>query len=146
MERKKFIRTCCYTAVGLPILASSLQSCGSIYYATAKQDLNDLIVAKSEFLRIKKNETVNREFVLLKTTSSKYPICVYKIEEENYIASLLQCTHRGCELNVGGGIYSCPCHGSEFSKAGKLLEGPAVTDLKTFNIETDSENVIIHLS
>ncbi len=58
----------------------------------------------------------------------------------------MKCTHRGCELNVGGGIYSCPCHGSEFDNKGNLLEGPADQDLKTFKTSINNENIYIDLS
>lgn len=132
--------------IGLPVLASVLQSCGSIYYAVSTRNANGLIVAKSEFWKIKKNKKVNRPFVLIKTEDNKFPICVYKIEKDKYVASLLKCTHKSCELNVGGGIYSCPCHGSEFSIMGKVLDGPADKDLKTYNVETDNENIYIFLS
>ena len=83
---------------------------------------------------------------MLKIEESQFPICLYKTKEDHYNASLLKCTHRGCELNVGGGIYSCPCHGSEFSIKGAVLEGPAEKDLKTFKIDTDNENIYIYLS
>ena len=143
MERRKFIKSCCYAAVGLPIASSLLQSCGAIYYATSRREANRLIIAKSEFWSLKKGEKINRSIVLVTDESSEFPISIYKIEDDKYVASLLKCTHRGCELNVGGGIYSCPCHGSEFTMTGKLLEGPAEEDLKTFKIETDHENIYI---
>ncbi len=146
MERRKFIKTCCYVAVASPVAASMLQSCGSIYYAKSTLDSNKLILAKSEFWTIKNDKKVNRSFVLLKPDHIAFPICIQKIEEDNYVASLLECTHRSCELNVGGGIYSCPCHGSEFSITGKVLEGPADKDLKVYNIKTDNENIYIYLS
>ncbi len=150
MERRKFIKNCCCTAIGLPALAASLQSCNAIYYANIKKETNRLVVEKSEFWRVKpakqaggEDKKVNRSFVLVKTDQMEFPICLYKIEQNIYNASLLHCTHRGCELNVGGGIYSCPCHGSEFSVTGKVLEGPADKDLKTFKTETDNENIYI---
>lgn len=146
MERRKFVKTCCYSAIGLPMIVSFLQSCESIYYASASYSANKLIVAKSEFWKVKKNKTVNRTFVLIKTEDSEFPICLYKIEENNYAASLLRCTHKDCELNVGGGIYRCPCHGSEFSITGKVLEGPADRHLKTFKTDADNENIYIYLS
>jgi cytochrome b6-f complex iron-sulfur subunit len=71
---------------------------------------------------------------------------LYKTDKINYTASLLKCTHNGCELNVGGGIYTCPCHGSEFTSTGKVLQGPANEDLKIFKTETDHENIYIYLS
>jgi cytochrome b6-f complex iron-sulfur subunit len=143
MNRRKFIKSCCYTTVGITFVGSILQSCGSIYYATVSRNANRLVIAKSEFWQLKKDKKVYRSFVLIKTEDSKFPICIYKIKEDVYVASLLKCTHRGCELNVGGGIYSCPCHGSEFSVSGKVLEGPAEVDLKKFKIETDNENIYI---
>jgi cytochrome b6-f complex iron-sulfur subunit len=105
-----------------------------------------LVVAKTEFVKVRKNKETDRIYVLLKSNDADFPICLYKINDDEYSASLLKCTHRGCELNTGGGIYSCPCHGSEFSMTGKLLQGPADRDLKTFKTETDAKNIYINLS
>ncbi len=143
MKRRKFIKSCCYTTIGITLAGSILQSCGSIYYASVSRNANRLIIAKSEFWQLKKDKKVYRSFVLIKTEDSEFPICIYKIKEDTYVASLLKCTHRGCELNVGGGIYSCPCHGSEFSVQGDVLEGPAEDKLKTFKIVTDNENIYL---
>ena len=143
MERRKFIKSCCYTTLGITFAGTVLQSCGSIYYASVSRNANGFVIAKSEFWEVKKEKKVHRPFVLIKPEDSEFPICIYKIKDDTYIASLLKCTHRGCELNVGGGIYSCPCHGSEFSVNGKVLEGPAEADLKTFKIDTDNENIYI---
>ena len=130
MQRRKFIKSCCIATVGITIAGTVLQSCSSIYYASVSRSANKLVLKKSEFWIIKKDKKIPRTFVLIKPDNSEFPICVYKIKNNTYVASLLQCTHRGCELNVGGGIYSCPCHGSEFSIRGKVLEGPAEEDLK----------------
>lgn len=146
MERRKFIKACCYSAIGIPLGGALLQSCGVIYYATSTREADKLIVPRSEFVKVKKNKQTSRNFVLLKTANLGFPICLYKTDRDSYTASLLKCTHNGCELNVGGGIYSCPCHGSEFSVAGKVLEGPADRDLQTFKTETDNENIYIYLS
>jgi cytochrome b6-f complex iron-sulfur subunit len=63
-----------------------------------------------------------------------------------FTSALLKCTHQGCELNVGGGIYTCPCHGSEFTIKGEVLEGPADQNLKTYTTTSDNENIYIQLS
>jgi len=43
-----------------------------------------------------------------------------------------RCTHIGCALKFNNveNVYECPCHGSRFDVNGKLLDGPAVKDLK----------------
>lgn len=42
------------------------------------------------------------------------------------------CTHLGCELEYNNAerTFDCPCHGSRFTYEGKVIEGPAVLDLK----------------
>jgi cytochrome b6-f complex iron-sulfur subunit len=101
-------------------------------------------ISKAEFIAVKKEKSIQRAFVLLDLDDTEFPICLYKQKEESYTACLLKCTHRSCELNVGGGIYSCPCHGSEFSNSGRVLEGPAIKDLTSFKTETDYENIYIY--
>jgi Rieske Fe-S protein len=40
------------------------------------------------------------------------------------------CTHRRCELQVQGDrTFHCPCHGSHFDAAGRVVQGPATRDL-----------------
>ncbi len=142
MERRLFIRQCGFTTLGV---ALTLQSCASVYYASAIRKENQLYIQKSEFWFLKKDQRIEREFVLIKTANVKYPICLYKVTDEEYVASLMMCTHNQCELNAGGGIYSCPCHGSEFSARGEVLEGPAERNLTTFKTEINGDQISIHL-
>lgn len=143
MDRKKFVKTLGICVVGVPLMSQVLQSCSSIYYAEISEKKGKLTIAKSEFIDQKDKE---RKFVLVTPQGTDFPISLYKIEEDSYVASLLKCTHRGCELNVGGNIYSCPCHGSEFTTTGEVLEGPAEEQLKTFKTTTDDQNIYIHLN
>ena len=145
MKRKQFLKTCGYVALAVPF-TGILYSGGGIYYAKVKEGEDSISLTKSEFIANAEKPEEKRDFVLVETSRYHFPICLYRIEENQYTASLLKCTHRGCELNVGGGIYSCPCHGSEFSNKGEVLSGPADQKLKTFTTKTNTENVIIHLS
>jgi glycine/D-amino acid oxidase-like deaminating enzyme/nitrite reductase/ring-hydroxylating ferredoxin subunit len=45
------------------------------------------------------------------------------------------CPHLGCVVawNSAEKSWDCPCHGSRFDCQGKLLHGPAITDLKTLD-------------
>ena len=146
MDRKQFLKTCGIGLVGLPFASALLTSCESIYYATSSMKNNRLIVPLSEFEIPKKKAPTYRTFVLVKSPTEDFPICLYKTGAQDYTAALMKCTHRGCELNVGGGIYSCPCHGSEFDTKGGVLEGPADQDLKTYKTTIENEAIYIHLS
>jgi len=145
MDRKDFIKICCFATVGVSSTAV-LSSCGALYYAKSERRGSRLIVSRSEFVEVRGKKRLDRSFVLLAVDGVRDPICVYQLEENRYQASLLKCTHRGCTLNVGGGIYSCPCHGSEFSVSGEVLNGPADRSLKVFQTEVDDENIYVTLS
>lgn len=43
------------------------------------------------------------------------------------------CTHEGCAVSgFANSLYVCPCHGSEFSPSGAVVQGPAVSALRQF--------------
>lgn len=42
------------------------------------------------------------------------------------------CTHRRCLVEVTGPRLVCPCHGSEFDRAGAVLVGPAERPLRRY--------------
>lgn len=146
MNRKKFIRQTGYLLVGIPLGINLLQSCESIYYAKSSQQGSKIIIPKTEFYKNPDDINTKRKYVLLTIENLKFPVCLYHLKKENYAAALLQCTHRGCELEVGGGIYSCPCHGSEFNTKGEILSGPATKQLKTYTLTTDEKNIYLQLS
>jgi cytochrome b6-f complex iron-sulfur subunit len=55
-------------------------------------------------------------------------ILVVRTGDASFLAIDLKCTHKGCELayeNKTGEKFVCPCHGSAFSTAGQVLNGPA---------------------
>lgn len=57
---------------------------------------------------------------------------VYRDEQGQLHTHAAVCTHLGCVVawNPNEKTFDCPCHGSCFSATGKVLQGPAATDLK----------------
>ena len=52
----------------------------------------------------------------------------------------MYCTHQGCLTDVapGGQKLVCPCHGSEFSASGGVIQGPAARSLDKFTTSYNS--------
>jgi nitrite reductase/ring-hydroxylating ferredoxin subunit len=55
------------------------------------------------------------------------------------------CTHRGCSLSEGsldGAFITCPCHFSVFRVTdGKVVDGPAKTDIETYKVQVAGNDV-----
>ena len=146
MDRKEFIKTCGFACMGGAVLTALLQSCASTnYFALTTFENNRITIKKTEFVKVEKNKTVERKYVLIKTDKYNFPIGIYKTSENNYSALLMQCTHKGCELNPHGNYLICPCHGSEFTNKGIVQNPPAEQNLQTFKTSSDIENIYIHL-
>jgi len=145
MERKEFIKSCGWACLSVTSMAFLLQSCASSnYFAKASTADNQIIIKKSEFLN-PGTKTSERPYVLVKSDKNNFPICIYKTGDDSYSALLLECTHKGCELQPHGDYLVCPCHGSEFSNKGVVQNPPAEENLKEFIIKTDHENIYIQL-
>lgn len=62
-------------------------------------------------------------------------IAVYRDETGKVHEFSATCTHLGCVVrwNAAEKSWDCPCHGSRFEKTGRVMNGPANTDLKPVN-------------
>lgn len=52
----------------------------------------------------------------------------------NFIALSSICTHEGCTVGYSVDKIQCPCHGSQFSTTGSVLQGPATVSLQNYSI------------
>lgn len=55
------------------------------------------------------------------------------------------CPHQGCRVDwqAGQGEFYCPCHGARFAAGGRVLTGPARSDLSTFSTRVENGNVLL---
>ncbi|TVR08157.1 cytochrome b6-f complex iron-sulfur subunit [Sodalinema gerasimenkoae] len=56
------------------------------------------------------------------------------------------CTHLGCVVpwNASAEKFICPCHGSQYNKAGKVVRGPAPLSLALVHVDVaEDDNVVL---
>jgi cytochrome b6-f complex iron-sulfur subunit len=70
------------------------------------------------------------------------PILVHRVSSSIYEAHSMVCTHKGCAIGEPdqSGIANCPCHGAQFNLSGKILTGPAGSDLLAYPISFNSQS------
>jgi Rieske Fe-S protein len=65
--------------------------------------------------------------------SSAGNFLVSRTAQDAFTALTAMCTHQGCTINgFQNATYVCPCHGSRFSTAGSVVQGPATRQLQAF--------------
>jgi len=139
ISRKDFVKNTGKVAIsicaGLSI-STLLQSCGQI--KTVHAPVLDQVV------RIEHSFIESERMLIIDNDELAAPLFV-TASENGYIALLLLCTHKDCELNSTGQLFTCPCHGSQFDQSGKRLSGPAEKNLLSYKTEVKDGHLIIYL-
>lgn len=104
-----------------------------------------ITVNKDDFKIIQKGETTYNSFIIVRNDSLNYPICIYRINEQEYSALWMKCTHQGAKLQASGDVLLCSAHGSEFSNKGEVRNGPANTSLRSFPVILTKDELFIDL-
>ena len=97
---------------------------------------------KGKLLVVEKSGWGDADFILVANPQIPAPIFVKKIDS-GYVAVLLECTHKQCEVRPNTKTLKCPCHGSEFAHNGSVLNGPAIKNLDSFEIWDDDTLIYI---
>jgi cytochrome b6-f complex iron-sulfur subunit len=87
-------------------------------------------------------------YAALKTVGGyayKGDIIVIRSTETVYVALSKVCTHSQCTVtyNSSNNNLPCPCHGSLFSINGTVVNGPAPTALKKYDVKQDGNILTI---
>ncbi len=91
---------------------------------------DDVVVKLSDNVALTKvggNVKVSDELMLIRKS------------ETEFAAIRTICSHKGCDVEIDGDKFVCPCHGSEYTLDGKVTQGPAKDNLKTFETIFDSD-------
>lgn len=57
---------------------------------------------------------------------------VSRTGDTKFLALSMICTHKKCDVDYTGSGFECPCHGSTYSSTGKVTNGPATKNLKSY--------------
>lgn len=144
MNRRTFTKTC-ISCVGGVLAAPLMNSCHSTQYTSGTLEPNGLSVSKSEFIYLKKGQTFNRSYIIVRNDKLEFPIYLYRFSDSEYSAVWMKCTHQGNELSAAGDHLHCSAHGSEFDNKGIVSNGPADKNLRSFNATVQNEKIFIDL-
>lgn len=122
-------------------LLSGLEGCaGSAAIVKAKSS-NGLIEIPISTLDATKNYFIVREPEL------EYDVLLMRSTNQTYQAFYMQCTHENNPVYFNGSQLYCNAHGSRFDPAnGAVLQGPAASPLRKFNVQVNANSVAIQLS
>lgn len=133
LSRRDFIKKSTMSIIvgGAALTTLNLEAFAKAPAARAiKTTANDITVKLSENAALSKTGgtvKINDEIMLVRKSDTEF------------LAIRTICTHKGCDVELEGNKFICPCHGSEFSLEGKVLSPPAKTDLKIFETIFDSD-------
>lgn len=132
----------CLSVGGFGLL---LNSCKSTQLINGTISGSDMLVPLREFEYEQNGVKKFKKYIVLHNDQLQFPICVYRFSETSFSALLMRCSHQGAELQVFGDKLQCPAHGSEFDNKGIVQNSPADTNLRSFPIRIEPNELKISL-
>jgi cytochrome b6-f complex iron-sulfur subunit len=79
-------------------------------------------------------------------TGSSGDLLVARTAQDTFSALTATCTHEACSINgFRSPNFVCPCHGSQFSTSGQVINGPATRALRTYPTQFSGNTLTITL-
>jgi Rieske Fe-S protein len=146
-SRRAFLATTARTA-GVVGLAAACSGCAWFH----KKDIDVRAAPEATSIRLAFADHAALKtpngFVRVSARDGDLRILVVRLADGRAVAASMECTHWGCDLDWSDarGDFECPCHGSRFDPAGKVLEGPADDPLPTWPVREDADGLTIDLA
>ena len=145
MDRREFIKNSCTACLSVAVIGSAISSCTPTRYISGTLGKDGLFVDASEFVTKQNGKTAYRSFVIVRNDALQYPVCVYRLNDNEYSALWMRCTHQGTELQASGDRLQCTAHGSEFDNKGSVKTGPADRSLRSFPVTVSNNQLFIDM-
>lgn len=127
IERREFLAAC-----GAAFLAAG---CASMPYVAGHLE--------GERLTVPRADVEAKGAALVEHPRLAFPVYVHHAGEGRFTAVLTRCMHRGCTVEPADGRLVCPCHGSEYTPAGAVLQGPTELPLIEFPVAVTADRIVI---
>jgi cytochrome b6-f complex iron-sulfur subunit len=137
MKRRDFIQRLAAGALCGALAASTGGCAHSLPYVRSTRKDRLLIVQRSDF--------GEGPHALLENPQSSRAIYLRRFPDDTFAAVSTRCTHRGCAVAPAGNRLACPCHGSEYTFEGEVLNGPAERPLFRYEVTADADAIYIEL-
>ena len=145
MDRREFIKNSCTACLSATIIGTAISSCTATRYISGTLGNDGLLVDANEFVTKQNGKTVYRSFIIVRNDALQYPVCVYRVNDNEYSALWMRCTHQGTELQASGDRLQCTAHGSEFDNKGSVKTGPADRSLRSFPVTVSNNQLFIDM-
>jgi cytochrome b6-f complex iron-sulfur subunit len=139
MRRRDFVQRLPVIGSGLMLGASSLSvtGCGGVAYLVPATPAGRLVVRAEDL------GPAGEAF--LQGPGMSRPIYLRRAASGDVVALLASCTHNGCQPAPSLDRLVCPCHGSEFTLEGDVLQGPADRPLTRYEVSEAGGEVTVWL-
>lgn len=142
MDRKEFIKKSCTgvcVALGSGFIMSAfLQACKTpLSVVKTKSDHDKVTIPLADFAQ--------GNYKLVRVSNYNYDLAVQKNADGTFMALVLKCTHAAQPLTRTGNGFYCTLHGSQFSKAGAVVKGPADKPMIELPVTVTNEAITIKL-
>ncbi len=142
MERREFLRVSLGAVIGLPVVASVLNSC-----ETDVNKAQDKVVV----VDISPYPALNTVGGLAFVQVDNYSFILRRASQNTIAAFSAVCPHQGCLIgDQMGELHNhklrCMCHGAEFDpQTGAVTQGPATTGLTQYRNEFDPQSKTVKI-
>jgi Rieske Fe-S protein len=137
IDRREFVTVCARGAAAL-----ALSGCASLVTHPVPVSDNRIRFALAAFPELATADGA----IKLQPAGLEDPVYVLATSSGEFHAVSPICTHRGCTVDVKGPRLVCPCHGSTYDRAGRVLRGPAERALTTFPVAREGDFLVIALA
>ena len=134
IDRRDFVAAC-----ACALSAAALGACASLAVRRVTPVGGRVELALAHYPELSERESVLR----ILPDGWDDPILVLTDASGSVTALSSACTHLGCTVEAETTRLVCPCHGSTFDRAGRVLKGPAERSLVRYDARIAESGIVI---